>query len=208
MINAIALASVLAASPASAGQLEQFSADLQSLEAEFTQQVFDDAGRLLEESRGTFSLRAPKYLSWQYRQPYEQLIVADGHRVWLYDVDLEQITVKAQDTAAASSPLYLLADYEALQHHYQINEQREGSRTVVSLLPQDDQAQFERIDFIFDNGHLQGLHIADAVGQDTVMTFHGLQINQEMPMERFRFVPPAGIDIIREDSDSGDPIDS
>ncbi|MDQ3268888.1 MAG: outer membrane lipoprotein chaperone LolA, partial [Pseudomonadota bacterium] len=110
-LAATLLATGLFASTAMAGardELNAFTKGLKGLDGQFTQQVFDANGKLKETASGQLALSAPRLFRWEYVKPYPQLIVADGRKVWIYDEDLEQVTVRPQGVEEQSNPLAAL----------------------------------------------------------------------------------------------------
>lgn len=180
-------------------RVAELTAELDSLRSSFTQRVVDEAGRVIEDSAGTFALQAPNLFRWHYETPYEQLIVADGQQVWMYDVELEQVTVKNQDQAAASSPLYLLTRPESLEERYEVEYLEVDDRQTVLLRPRATEAEFEWVEVRFEEGRLSGLLIQDGFGQQTLIELQDVCTNLELPLGLFRFVPPEGIDVLGTD---------
>src|SRR5687768_14553364 len=99
---------------------EQFLEGLEGLQAQFTQKLTDSSGQVTDESRGTLAIKRPNRFRWDYRDPYEQVIVSDGTRVWMYDSDLDQVTVRKLDTALSSTPAMLLSGKGALTDNFNI----------------------------------------------------------------------------------------
>ena len=182
-------------------------AGLESLSASFVQEVWDESGRVVERSDGQFAMQAPDRFRWHYETPYEQLIVADGERVWMHDVDLEQVTVRDQGEAAGSSPLYVLTRPETLSDRYAVSwpEAVEGEAVMV-LRPLAAGADFDRVILRFVDEVLQDLVIDDAFGQQTAIRFEGVERNPELESEAFRFTPPEGVDVLGLDDLLGEPV--
>ena len=179
--------------------------DLESLSAGFEQQVVDESGRLVEESAGTFALRAPNLFRWHYAGPYEQLIVADGKRVWMHDVELEQVTVRTQDEAESSSPLSVLTRPETLSERYVVEYDTRDGLEVITLLPRVDEAEFEWVELGFRDQLLERLVIQDAFGQQTRIHFAEPQVNVALDGALFEFTPPEGVDVIGAEELLGSP---
>ncbi|MEM9301274.1 MAG: outer membrane lipoprotein chaperone LolA [Pseudomonadota bacterium] len=194
------LLALLLASSASANDPDRAIAliqDLDGLRAEFRQEVRDEVGLPIEESTGRFALQAPNLFRWHYLTPYEQLIVADGERVWLYDVDLEQVTVRDQQAAAASSPLHVLTEPETLDERFVVDYAEAGEgNTLINLSPRMPDSDFERIGLLFEGEALRELIIDDKFGQRTAILFAGIEINPEASPEAFRFTPPEDVDVL------------
>ena len=197
----VAVAALLFAGTASAGaraDLATFTHDLKGLQAPFTQQVFDPNGKLKETSSGEVALSAPRLFRWEYRKPYEQLIVADGSRVWVYDPDLQQATRRAQGTAEQGSPLAALIDPAKLERDYVVAEAGDsGGLHWLTLKPrQADGAGFESARLGFGAGGLEAMQFIDALGQKSVIDFGTWKRNPAFPAATFRFAPPKGVDVI------------
>ena len=159
----LATAMLLFAGAASAGardDLATFTTGLKGLQAPFTQQVFDPNGKLKETSSGDVALSAPRLFRWEYRKPYEQLIVADGSRVWVYDPDLQQATRRAQGAAEQGSPLAALIDPKKLDRDYVVAEAGDADGLHwLSLKPRrGDGAGFESARLGFGDGGLEVMH--------------------------------------------------
>src|SRR3954465_10163396 len=109
LITAIPMFAHSAADPAGQQRVERFLQGLEGLQAQFTQTLTDRAGKVTDESKGVLAIKRPNRFRWDYRDPHEQTIVADGKRVWLYDADLEQVTVRALDNTLSATPAMLLS---------------------------------------------------------------------------------------------------
>ena len=194
-------AATLFAGAASAGardDLATFTKDLEGLQAPFTQQVFDPNGKLKETSSGSVALSAPRLFRWEYRKPYEQLIVADGSNVWVYDPDLQQATRRAQGTAEQGSPLAALIDPAKLDRDYVVTEAGDADGLHwLALKPRaTDGAGFASARLGFGKGGLEVMQFVDALGQESVIDFGAWKRNPAFPAATFRFAPPKGVDVI------------
>lgn len=198
---AMAAALLLATSTAFAGardDLNAFTHDLEGLRADFSQQVFDPNGNLKETSSGNVALSAPRLFRWEYTKPYEQLIIADGKRVWVYDPDLQQATRRAQGAAEQGSPLAALIDPERLDRDYIVAEagNSNGLEWLTVTPRQQDGAGFSTARLGFGDGGLEKMQFTDALGQQSVISFDGWQRNPAFPATTFKFSPPGGVDVI------------
>ena len=156
ILLAFASQSPLRAEATAREQLQQFTAGLESLRARFTQTVHDADGWLMEQSEGEVLMSKPHYFRWDYEGEYPQQIVADGERVWIYDVVLEQVSVKSQSLAAADSPLTVLIEPELLDEQFRVSELGESEGlALLELLPLDEQTEFERILLGFSGNTMQ-----------------------------------------------------
>ena len=135
---------------------------------------------------------------WHYEAPYEQIIVADGVKVWIYEPDLEQVTVRDQTNAQAQSPLALLTDPEALARNYDIQSQpKRGAVEISRLTPRAGEGELEYLELGFEQGVLS-LTIKDGFGQRTEVQFSEQCRNKKLARELFQFVPPQGVDVVGE----------
>jgi len=177
--------------------LDRFGDGLVSLDGRFTQQVFNGDGSLREEAAGTVTLKAPRLFRWQYDTPYEQLVVADGTHVWLYDVDLEQVTVKRQADQEAQSPLIVLTDPASLDSRYAVTESgRRDGLDWLTLKPKSADGEFQQAELGLGDTGLERMHLEDSLGGRTQILFSNWQRNPALPADRFTFAPPAGVDVI------------
>ena len=182
-------------------QLDTFTRGLKGLDGQFTQQVFDDNGRVRESSSGRVALAAPRLFRWEYQKPYPQLIVADGTTVWVYDPDLEQVTRRPQGSAEQDSPLAALIDPGRLDRDFLVEDggSADGLQWLVLRPRQDaDEAAFQSARLGLDGSGLVRMEIVDALGQRTQIRFSGWKRNPSFPSTTFRYSPPAGVDVVGE----------
>lgn len=178
--------------------LNTFTRGLNGLEGQFSQQVFDSKGKQKESASGRVALSAPRLFRWEYLKPYPQLIVADGAKVWVYDPDLKQVTVRPQGAEEQNSPLAALIDPQKLERDFVARDAgRQGEIEWLELTPkQTEGASFQRARLGFDGRGLARMQIFDALGQRTEIGFSGWKRNPAFPGKTFRFTPPAGVDIV------------
>jgi len=186
--------------PASSASLERFSEFInQTLTArgKFEQKIFDRNRKLLQESSGVLAFSRPGKFRWTYVKPYAQLIVGDGSRVWIYDEDLKQVTVKKLDQALGSTPAALLAGNNEAMRAFNLSDQgAKGGLEWLEALPRDKEGNFERIRMGFGSSGLEVMELLDGFGQTTVLRFVSLQRNPKLDPGLFRFSPPKGADVI------------
>jgi outer membrane lipoprotein carrier protein len=197
---AVSLLLALAASDARASSLERFSEFISQTSAakgEFEQKIFDRNRKLLQESRGALAFSRPGKFRWNYVKPYAQLIVGDGSRVWIYDEDLKQVTVKKLDRALGSTPAALLAGNNEAMQAFRFSDKgaRDGLEWLEAL-PRDKEGNFERIRMAFGSSGLEVMELVDSFGQTTVLKFTSLERNPVLDPGLFRFSPPKGADVI------------
>lgn len=186
--------------------LERFLRDVKSAQADFTQVVTSpqragEAAPRSKTSRGRFEFQRPGRFRFEYRQPFEQTIVADGQTLWLYDLDLNQVTARPQQDVLGSTPAALIAsgtDLKALSEVFELKPApaKDGLEWVEAR-PRSEQGQLQNVRVGFRQGQLAALEIVDSLGQRSVLSFVQWQGNVTIPAERFRFQPPAGADVIR-----------
>jgi outer membrane lipoprotein carrier protein len=194
-----------AAAPNGQQRAEQFLQGLQGLQAEFKQRLKDRTGQVTDESSGTLAIKRPNRFRWDYRNPYEQVIVSDGTRVWMYDADLEQVTVRKLDVALSSTPAMLLSGEGTLTDNFNVTETTEQAGvTWVRMEPKRNDTDFKAVRLGFSSGKVQELkfmELADKLGQTTLLEFTNFERNPALDSSRFVFKVPAGADVI---GDAGD----
>ncbi len=191
---------VLDAHAAATDKLKSFIADTHSAESSFTQEVRDRSGKRIQLASGTMQFVRPGKFRWEYRKPYEQLIVGDGKKFWMYDVDLNQVTVKKLDAALGSSPAALLSGSNEIENSFVLKdlEDHDGLEWLQAT-PKSAESTFEKILMAFDaHSNLAVMELHDSFGHHTVLRFTNLKSNPSLPPQRFQFVPPKGADVLGE----------
>lgn len=180
--------------------LASFTKGLKGLDGRFSQQVFDPSGKLKETSSGRVALSAPRLFRWEYEKPYEQLIVADGKSVWVYDPDLQQVTKRPQGAEEANSPLAALIDPSKLDHDYTVQEagQEDGLDWLLLKPRTGTEATFESARLGFGPQGLVRMQVIDALGQKTRIVFDHWQRNPAFAANTFRYTPGKGVDVVGE----------
>ena len=196
---AVALVGLLAVAGAQAtavDTLREFVRDVKSGRANFTQTVSSPDGAKKKTSSGSFEFSRPNRFRFAYSKPFEQLIVSDGQKVWLHDVDLNQVSVRLLDQALGSTPAALLAG-GALERDFELSvlPARDGLEWVLAK-PRLKDGTVAELRVGFRGKDLAALEIVDAFGQRSVLQFSAVQQGVAVPAERFRFVPPPGADVI------------
>jgi outer membrane lipoprotein carrier protein len=179
-------------------RVDAYLASLRTLSADFAQVVRNRDGQVVERASGTLSLSRPNRFRWDYRQPYLQTIVADGERLWLYDSDLEQVTVRALEAGLGSTPAMLLSGSGKVGDAFTaLTLEREGDWTWARLRPKQEDSDFDRVGLAFDaRGELAAMELRDKLGQATVIEFGNVRRNPALDAALFRFEPPPGADVI------------
>lgn len=199
---AVSAAFLYPAATAQAAALERFRTFLkttQAAQAGFEQRVQDRAGKVVQESKGSFVFLRPGRFRWEYAKPVDQLIVGDGERVWIHDRGLNQVTVRRVSKALGSTPAALLAGSADVEKAFELSEA--GARDGLEWLeakPRDKEAGFERVRMGFGVSGIQAMELTDHFGQTTLLRFTGLQRNPKVDPSDFRFEPPKGADVLGE----------
>lgn len=178
-------------------QLRFLMADVHSLTANFQQTVVDAQKKQILHSGGTVALQRPGRFRWDYRTPYPQLIVGDGKRIWIYDTELEQITVKPMAKALGSTPSLLLSGGLNLDKNFTYHAlSRNDGLQWVELVPRKPDSSFSKVDLGFAANALAAMDLVDGFGQVTRFRFTDVKVNPTVDPSLFHFVPPAGVDVV------------
>lgn len=177
--------------------LRLFLEDLRTLEAKFEQSVLNESHTEAERFQGVLSLKRPGHFRWDYNEPYKQLIVADGKRIWVYDSDLEQISNSSQEDALRGTPAQLLSDSTPFEENFEVIDiGKSQGMAWVELIPRDPESQFVRILLAFMGKELRRMEMADQFGQITRFQFYDIRRNPPLADELFVFEPPEGFDVL------------
>lgn len=178
-------------------ELERFTKDLSTFQADFTQTVKSQDGRIHDQSNGQLWLQTPDKLRWVYGGEFPETIVADGTNIWVYDESLEQVTVKPQSADAADSPLMLLADISLLDEQFTVTEMGDfEAMSLLELKSLNADSQFERILLGLDSDGIRMMAMEDAFGQRTEIHFSGALKNPPSDPGLFKFEPPEDADLV------------
>lgn len=170
-----------------------------SMRAQFTQVVNDLKGRKVQEVEGTMQLQRPNKFRWDYKKPYEQQIVSDGKQVFLFDTDLQQVTIRELSKALGSSPAALLAGGEAVENSFKLkNATRKDGLTWVLALPKDKDSGFDRVLLGFKAEELRKMEMYDSFNHVTHITFSEVERNPTLQESTFLFTAPKGADVVSE----------
>ena len=188
--------------PAHGGSLDQLRAFLtqtSSARGEFVQRVQARSGSAQPAYSGRFAFQRPGKFRWTYDKPYEQVIVADGERLVLYDRDLNQVTIRKLGAALPSSPASILFGSNEFEKEFEVTDAgaRDGLEWVLAK-PRAKDSTFELIEIGFRDGLPQAMRLADNFGQVTQLIFSKLERNPKLDAETFGFTPPKGADVLTE----------
>jgi outer membrane lipoprotein carrier protein len=196
------LVCVIACFAASAGasgldELHAFLEGTKTAQGSFRQVVVNREGRTTQTTSGTFAFARPGKFRWTYEKPFDQLIVGDGDKVWVYDHDLNQVIVRKLDAALGATPAALLAGDNALEKNFTLVAGGEGDGLqYVDATPKAADSQFKRIRLGFADDLPRKMQLTDAFGQTTDLTFSDLRRNPKLPADTFQFTPPKGADVV------------
>ena len=171
---------------------------ISSMHASFTQKVTVKK-RELSQSSGTMAFKRPGHFRWQTKAPMEQLLVADGQKFWLYDIELEQVTVRPQqEMMGAAAGLFLGDDSTRFFQDFNVTEAHEDKTDVFKLEAIAKQANIQRMTLRFEAAKLVSMDLYDQLGQRTAIVFKQVQTNAKLSPNLFRFSPPAGVDVVEQ----------
>ena len=162
---------------------------LQNLQANFTQTVMDGRGKILQKTSGQMVLQRPGRFRWEVNQPNRQLLIADGKRIWFYDIDLQQVMIQKQKMTGVDSPAALLSDSpKNITQNFNVNILMDVQGFY--LIPKDKNSLFQSITLIFQQNRLREMRLLDKLGQQTVIDFYQVKLNPNLTPETFHFVLP------------------
>jgi len=188
-----------AASASSLDALRSFLRDTHTARAQFSQMVVDKKMTSVQQASGTMEFARPGRFRWVYQKPYEQLIVGDGHKLWMYDADLNQVTVRKLDQAIGASPAALLAGSNEIEKNFDLKDLgRRGSQDWLEAIPKGKESSFESVRMGFNGDILETMELRDHFGQTTVIRFSSVERNPKLSPNAFKFTPPKGADVIGE----------
>jgi outer membrane lipoprotein carrier protein len=177
--------------------LKNFLHNSHTVKSRFTQTVVDRNGKTIQAASGVMQFSRPGKFRWEYEKPYPQLIVGDGAKVWLYDADLNQVTVRKLDQALGNTPAALLAGNNAIEQNFTLTDAGKGNGLEwVEATPKAREGSFERIRLAFRGQTLELMELRDHFGQTTLIRFAGLELNPRLAHQLFTFTPPQGTDVV------------
>ena len=177
--------------------LKKFNADADGLSGSFSQTVKNK--KKTQTSGGTFQIMRPGLFRWEYSKPYKQTIVGDGQYIWLYDVDLKQVTKSDQSQAIGDSPASILSDKNALDSSYSLKEDGSGDGIdYVLATPKKNNAGYQFIRIGFKGDTLAAMELKDGFGNQTSIKFNNVNTHPNLSRGNFKFVPPKGVDVLSQ----------
>jgi outer membrane lipoprotein carrier protein len=200
-----AVACLLLAGPAPAAtdvaaELERFLAAADTLRADFRQVALDPDGQVGTASSGRFYVSRPGRFRWEYLEPAEQLVVSDGQRLWMYDADLEQVTVRPIDDGLEGTPAMLLSGRGRLADSFEFGASyAEGGLEWIELRPRSERPEFKALRVGLRGGKIAAMEVIDSLEQITRIEFTAVELGGALDENLFRFEPPPGVDVIGQE---------
>ena len=180
-----------------ASVLTKYLKNLHTFESQFIQSVFNANNQLKQESSGTIAVKSPDKFHLEYTKPFKLLYVADGKKLWSYDEDLEQVVVKEQGKLLVNTPAMLLGNPKDLTKSYTIkNIGILEDWLWFELTPKKEDSNFEVVNLAFADNKLKAMEMRDNFGQTTRLVFTRVSKNPKLAKNKFKFVPPKGVDVI------------
>jgi len=181
-------------------KLKTFVSSTHSAQANFTQELLDKNGKRIQFVSGMMQFERPGKFRWEYQKPYEQIIVGDGKKFWLYDVDLNQVTVKKLDAALGSSPAALLSGSNEIERGFNLTDiGMKDDLDWLQAVPRSAETSFSKILMAFNaKSELVVMELHDSFGHRTILRFSELKNNPNLSSQQFKFVPPQGADVLGE----------
>ena len=199
--SAQAAGAAAAAVPTTPGMdpVRKFVERVQSMRANFRQEIVNDRQEVIEEARGRMALKRPGRFRWDYEQPYQRVVVADGDRLWLYEADLEQVTVRPLAAGLGETPAALLTGARDMLDRFEYVASWSGDQVSwVRLRPRSADSDFESVAIGFTGDKPVQLELDDRLGQQTRVFLSEIELNAKVADDTFRLQVPDGVDVIRE----------
>ena len=197
LVAVLCMFAVPFAEAAAVEKLHRFLDTMKTLRADFAQIVVAKNGKKSQQSSGVMMISRPGKFRWQIDKPYSQLLVGDGEKVWIYDQDLRQVTVKKVDAAIGSTPAALLVGGKTLEKNFTLREigARDGLEWLEAI-PKTADSGFEKIQIGFSGNDVKAMELFDNFGQMTSLYFNNIDRNPPLAASLFSFKPPAGVDVL------------
>lgn len=179
-------------------QLQVFSKNLQTAQTSFQQLVSGPNGEKVQSAQGNLKLKSPNQFRWQYTSPTSQLVIADGSKIWIYEADLQQVTVKTQDALNQDNPLSALTNPQMMDKFYSTSElaKKQGVNWLQLIPKNKENSPFEKALLGFTNNVLVSMQLFDSLGQVSTFTFGAWKNNKKLDPKLFQFLVPKGVDVV------------
>tara|TARA_B100001540_G_scaffold310040_1_gene327217 strand:+ start:183 stop:800 length:618 start_codon:yes stop_codon:yes gene_type:complete len=180
-------------------RLQRYLENYKSLTGQFTQMISSEKSQYIQSSAGEFWIQKPNRFRWHYSTPYVQKIISNGEKLWIYDEDLEQVTIKEASQSIESSPLAVIVGATSLDTAFDVTPV-DGLDNLqwLRLIPNAEANSFEFIEVGFKNGLLSKMRLKDNFGQTTYLTFTDVMVDTSIDTNRFEFAVPEGADVFNE----------
>ena len=180
-------------------RIKEYFQNIQSASADFHQVVTDKQGHKTQDVTGVMQLQKPNKFRWDYNKPFVQQIIGDGEKIWLFDPELNQVTVRSFTKAAGSSPAALLAGGKEMERSFVIKDaSRKGALEWVLAVPKIGETGFERLFLGFKGDALMEMELHDSFGNRTAIQFINVVRNPKLSADLFKFTPPRDADVLGE----------
>ncbi len=180
-------------------RIKEYFQNIQSASADFHQVVTDKQGHKTQDVTGVMQLQKPNKFRWDYNKPFVQQIIGDGEKIWLFDPELNQVTVRSFTKAAGSSPAALLAGGKEMERSFVIKDaSRKGALEWVLAVPKVGETGFERLFLGFKGDALMEMELHDSFGNRTAIQFVNVVRNPKLSADLFKFTPPRDADVLGE----------
>ncbi len=177
-------------------ELKKFLKNSQTLSAKFKQVLFDKDNKIKQASEGVFILSRPGKFRWSYQKPFIQEIVSNSGKVWFYDADLDQVTIKELDQSMGATPATLLSGDADIEKEFELKDQgEEEGLSWIKLVPKNKETSFKYVLIGLDQGVLGGMELSDNFGQLTRIYFSEVKINPQLEKQAFVFIIPKDADV-------------
>lgn len=182
-----------------ASSLNPLLSNIQTLQADFTQTITDKNAKQIQHSDGRMSLQRPGKFRWEVKKPVAQLVVTNGTRLWIYDPDLEQVTIRFLSKEVGESPAMLLSNTNvALEKDYDVQAMKDTKLQWYVLTPKSQNSMFAQIRFGFYNQQIREMVLQDHLGHTTAVEFYNIKENSALSSALFVFKAPTHVDVIDE----------
>ena len=198
-VMAFAVVPAQADDAAAVARLTTLLSQAKTLTARFSQLTLDGSGTQLQETAGELALKRPGLFRWHTDAPAEQVLVSNGEKVWLYDPDLNQVTIQVLDKRLTHTPALLLSgDVSKTSENFEVSFKEGGSVVDFILKPKAKDSLFDNLRLSFRSGVINDMQLVDSVGQRTNILFLGVKMNQPIDAAQFTFTVPEGADVIEQ----------
>lgn len=186
------------AAPAPVDSLRDLLKPIRTMRANFTQVIFDDRGKAIQRGAGRMAVMRPAKFRWEITKPIPQLIIANGSRLWIYDPDLEQVTIRPLQQAEGETPALLLSHDPVIEKNFTVKATQTNVVQKFTLIPKEQDSMFASIQLNFMKGQIKEMRLQDHLGHMTLIQFQRTEINKALSPALFVFKIPANVDVIDE----------